>query len=283
MKRKREFGHRYKNAYRIIGESFSKFVLLDEQIYKQLRYFLELAYNGQNYFGWQRQPKQISVQEKIEFCLSTLLREEISIVGAGRTDTGVHAKKMYAHFDFDGNLANDFVQRLNSFLPEDISIYSIHRMNPEAHARFDAEKRTYQYHVYTQKNPFTTATSWQLRKPLDIEKMNEAANYLIKQADFGSFAKLHTDVKTNICTVHRADWTQIENDFLRFEITADRFLRNMVRAIVGTLVEVGLGKISPTDFNNIIEKKDRKFAGASAPPQGLFLVEVLYPENIFLS
>ena len=247
-----------------------------------MRYFLELAYNGQNYFGWQRQPKQLSVQEKIEFCLSTLLREEINIVGAGRTDTGVHAKKMYAHFDFDGSLTDDFIRRLNSFLPEDISVTSIHCVAPEAHARFDAVKRTYHYHIYTQKNPFTTTTSWQIRKPLDIEKMNEAAKYLIKKADFGSFAKLHTDVKTNICTVYRAEWIQIEKDFFCFEITADRFLRNMVRAIVGTLVEVGLGKITPSDFINIIDKKDRKFAAASAPPQGLFLVEVLYPENLFI-
>jgi len=247
-----------------------------------LRYFLELAYNGKNYFGWQIQPNQISVQEKIEYCLSTILRENISIIGAGRTDTGVHAKKMYAHFDFDEILPTDLEKKLNAFLPQDISIDKIHLVTDEAHARFDATSRTYHYFVQQRKNPFNFDSSWQIRNDLDLDLMNEAAKSLIKKADFGSFAKLHTDVKTNICDVTQAIWT-IENDhLLKFEISADRFLRNMVRAIVGTLVEVGQKKITPKEFNEIIDKKDRKFAGASAPSQGLFLVDVQYPTTIFI-
>lgn len=248
-----------------------------------MRYFLELAYNGKNYFGWQIQPNQISVQEKIEHCLSTILREKIAIIGAGRTDTGVHAKKMFAHFDFEKDLPNDLVQKLNSFLPQDIAIDAIYPMQNDAHARFDATSRTYHYFVQKGKNPFNPESTWQIRHELNFDLMNEAANLLIQKTDFGSFAKLHTDVKTHICDVTQAVWIDEGNGLLKFEITADRFLRNMVRAIVGTLVEVGQEKVNIERFKQIIDKKDRSFAGASAPAQGLFLVDVQYPKAIFES
>jgi tRNA pseudouridine38-40 synthase len=245
-----------------------------------LRYFIELAYNGKEFFGWQKQPKQISVQEVIEKALSTLLRTPIAITGAGRTDTGVHAKKMFAHFDFDGELNSDLVHRMNAFLPKDIVIYQIYSVSPEAHARFDATERTYHYFVQMGKDAFNFDSSWQVRFDLDIDKMNQAAQNLVGTKDFSSFAKIHTDVKTHICTVKFAEWIRCGNE-LRFTITADRFLRNMVRAIVGTLVDVGKGKISLEDFNKIIEQKDRSFASGSAPAQGLYLVDVVYPETIY--
>jgi tRNA pseudouridine38-40 synthase len=245
-----------------------------------LRYFLELAYNGKNYFGWQKQPKQISVQEVLENSLSTILRSKIEITGAGRTDTGVHAKKMYAHFEYDDKIKPDFVHRMNAFLPKDIVIYKVFPVHPEAHARFDATDRTYHYFVQIGKDPFNFDAAWQIRFELDIDRMNEAAQKLLGTQDFSSFAKLHTDVKTHICTVKFAEWVRCGNE-LKFTITADRFLRNMVRAIVGTLVDVGKGKISLEDFNNIIEQKDRSFASGSAPAQGLYLVDVVYPETIY--
>lgn len=248
-----------------------------------MRYFLELAYNGRNYFGWQVQPNQISVQEAIETRLSKILGQKISIVGAGRTDTGVHAKKMYAHFDFDGELKKDLVKHLNSFLPKDIAIYKIHEMDPEAHARFDATSRSYNYHISPQKNPFAFDGAWVFNRNLDLDKMNDAAQLLIKKGDFGSFAKLHTDVKTNICDVTEAFWFEAENGQYVFQITADRFLRNMVRAIVGTLVEIGIGKISKEDLVQIIADQNRGSAGASAPAQGLYLVDVQYPKELFIN
>lgn len=246
-----------------------------------MRYFLEFSYNGKNYFGWQRQPKQISVQEVLENALSTLFREAIAVTGAGRTDSGVHAKKMFAHFDFENELPGDLIHRLNSFLPQDIVIYKIHSMKSEAHARFDALERTYHYFVQIGKDAFNSDFSWQIRYDLDENKMNQAAESLIGKKDFSSFAKLHTDVKTHICNVKLAQWERIENE-LKFTITADRFLRNMVRAIVGTLVDVGKGKITLDEFNSIIDQKDRSFASGSAPAQGLYLAEVEYPKSIYL-
>lgn len=248
---------------------------------QQLRYFLELAYNGKNYFGYQIQPNQISVQEVIEDRLSKILRKEISIVGAGRTDSGVHAKKMFIHFDYEDELSVDLIKKLNSFLPKDIAAYRLFLMDDEAHARFDATSRSYNYFISPFKDPFAFDSAWIFNRELNIEKMNEAAKLLIKQGDFGSFAKLHTDVKTNICDVREAFWRKNENGQLIFQMTADRFLRNMVRAIVGTLVEVGLGRISIHDFEEIIEKKQRSSAGASAPAQGLYLVDVQYPKELF--
>src|SRR5690606_10617486 len=245
------------------------------------RFFLELAYNGKNYFGWQRQPKQISVQEVLEKAVSTLLRTKIEVTGAGRTDTGVHALKMFAHFDFEEVVPEDLVHRLNSFLPKDIVIYKIHQMSPSAHARFDASDRTYHYLVRIGKNPFDFDFAWQIRMDLDLVKMNLASQLLLGKKDFSSFAKLHTDVKTHICEVKFARWEMLDSE-LKFTITADRFLRNMVRAIVGTLVDVGKGKISLEEFNNIIAQKDRSFASGSAPAQGLYLADVVYPKSLFI-
>ncbi|MFV0305655.1 MAG: tRNA pseudouridine(38-40) synthase TruA [Moheibacter sp.] len=247
-----------------------------------MRYFLELAYSGKNYFGWQIQPKQISVQEVLQNALSTLLRSSISIIGAGRTDTGVHAKKMFAHFDYEKTLPINLVHRLNAFLPKDIVIHKIHSVKSDAHARFDATERTYHYLIQLGKDVFNFEQSWQINQNLNIEWMNSAAERLIGKKDFSSFAKLHTDVKTHICDVKFAKWNQDSSE-LKFTITADRFLRNMVRAIVGTLVDVGKGKISLEEFSQIIDKKDRSFASASAPAAGLFLVDVIYPNCNFIN
>ena len=241
-----------------------------------MRYFLEISYNGKNYHGWQIQPNASSVQETLERCLSLLLHEEISLTGAGRTDTGVHARQLFAHFDTDKLLDNNLITKLNRFLPPDIAIHQLLKVSDDAHARFDATFRKYQYYISTQKNPFVQESAWQLIASLDVEKMNEAAKILFQHTDFTSFSKLHTDVKTNNCVIYEAHWVEEPNGLLCFHIKADRFLRNMVRAIVGTLVEVGRGKLSIDDFNQIIVAKNRQKAGASVPPQGLFLVEVGY-------
>ena len=241
-----------------------------------MRYFIEFSYNGKNSFGYQIQPKDISVQEELERALSTILQEKIKTTGAGRTDTGVHAKKMFAHFETYQVLNTQLTHKLNSFLPADISIKRIFEVKDDFHARFDATFRTYEYYISLEKNPFTQDSAWQhWRKPLDINKMNEACKILFEYEDFTSFAKLHTDNKTNNCRIYKAFWEQNGAE-LKFTISADRFLRNMVRAIVGTMVEIGNGKIKPEDLRKIIEKKDRNSAGTSAPPQGLFLVDVGY-------
>ena len=241
-----------------------------------MRYFIEFSYNGTHFFGYQIQPKQISVQEVLEKALSTLLREDIKTTGAGRTDTGVHARKIFAHFDTDQPISADLVKRLNAFLPPSIAIKRIFQVEEEMHARFSAVYRTYEYHISLEKDPFAEAFSWQMwRQKLDVEKMNEACKILFEYEDFTSFSKLHTDVKTNNCKIYHAQWKQ-KGSSLVFTISANRFLRNMVRAIVGTLVEVGLGKIKPTDLHDIIQAKYRNKAGASAPAHGLYLVDVGY-------
>ncbi len=241
-----------------------------------MRYFIEFAYSGKNYFGYQVQPREITVQQVLEEALSTLLREKIKTTGAGRTDTGVHARKMFAHFDTEAILPEDLDYKLNSFLPADIAIQRIFPVRADLHARFDATYRTYEYYIATRKNPFTQDSAWQLwRRPLSIEKMNEACKILFEYQDFTSFAKLHTDTKTNNCTIYKAFWEQ-EGVLLKLTISADRFLRNMVRAIVGTMVEIGNGKMQPEDLRAVIERKHRNAAGGSAPPQGLFLVDVGY-------
>lgn len=241
-----------------------------------MRYFIEFSYNGKNYFGYQIQPKDISVQEELEKALSTILRKKIKTTGAGRTDTGVHAKKMFAHFDTEQILNDKLVHQLNSFLPADIGIKRIFQVKDDFHARFDATFRTYEYYISLEKNPFTQDSAWQhWRKPLDINKMNEACKILFEYKDFTSFAKLHTDNKTNLCKMYRAEWEQNGTE-LKFTISANRFLRNMVRAIVGTMVEVGSGKIQPEDVRKVIENKDRNSAGTSAPAHALFLVDVGY-------
>ncbi|UOE38412.1 tRNA pseudouridine(38-40) synthase TruA [Chryseobacterium oryzae] len=241
-----------------------------------MRYFIEFSYNGKNYFGYQIQPKDISVQEELERALSTILREEIKTTGAGRTDTGVHAKKMFAHFDTHLVLPEKLTHQLNSFLPDDISVKRIFEVRNDFHARFDATFRTYEYYISLDKNPFTRDSAWQhWRRDLDINKMNEACSILFEYEDFTSFAKLHTDNKTNFCEIYIAKWEQNGTE-LKFTISANRFLRNMVRAIVGTMVEVGSGKIKPEDLRKVIENKNRNSAGTSAPAHGLFLVDVGY-------
>jgi tRNA pseudouridine38-40 synthase len=245
------------------------------------RYFLQLSYKGTNYHGWQIQPNAVSVQEVMEKALSTILREEIAVVGAGRTDTGVHASYFVLHFD-SKNMAiaeEDLAFRLNRFLPPDIAVFSIKKAPGDFHARFSAISRTYHYFISTQKNPFQTETSYLYTVLLDVPKMNEAARLLFEYIDFTSFSRLHTDVKTNYCTIYRAEWGR-EADQLVFTIRADRFLRNMVRAVVGTLLEVGRGKLSVEGFREIIEKKDRGAAGASAPARGLFLSHIEYPKEM---
>ena len=242
-----------------------------------MRYFLKLSYNGAPFHGWQVQPNAVSVQSTIEEALSTVLRENISIVGAGRTDTGVNARQMYAHFDYDKEIPDfcKLINSLNRLVGKDIAIYDIIKVADDAHARFDATARTYKYFVTHQKSPFLYPLSWHCPQSLDYEKMNEACEVLKRHIDFTSFSKLHTDVKINNCRIDYAHWQQ-EGEMMVFTITADRFLRNMVRAVVGTLVEVGRGKISVEEFEQIILKKDRCSAGTSMPPQALFLWKVDY-------
>lgn len=248
------------------------------------RYFIYLAYEGTNYHGWQVQPNGISVQECLQKALSTLLRTSMEVVGAGRTDAGVHAKLMVAHFDFEGTMMNLtlLTDKLNRLLPHDISIYKVCEVKPDAHARFDAVSRTYKYYVTNVKSPFNRHLKWRMHTALDYAKMNEAARIMFDYIDFTSFSKLHTDVKTNNCKMMHAEWTQEDETTWVFTVQADRFLRNMVRAIVGTLVEVGSGKISIEQFRQVIEQKDRCKAGASVPGQALFLVDIEYPSEIFI-
>jgi tRNA pseudouridine38-40 synthase len=246
------------------------------------RYFIELSFKGTCYHGWQVQPNALSVQEVLETTLSTFLRQKIEVTGAGRTDTGVHASYYIAHFEFEELpfSTTDLVEKLNRFLPADIALHRIWPVKADAHARFGAVKRTYQYFISRKKDPFALEASYQYLLSLNVAAMNEAAALLLNYTDFTSFSKLHTDVKTNNCKVYEVLWKE-EGERLVFTITADRFLRNMVRAIVGTLIEVGRDKISVLDFADIIEKKDRSAAGTSAPPQGLFLAGIEYPEEIF--
>lgn len=247
-----------------------------------MRYFIEFSYNGKNYCGWQSQPNAVTVQEVLEKSLSTLLRQKIEVVGAGRTDSGVHARQMFAHFDTEQIFENEnLVHKLNAFLPKDIAIHHIFRVLEDAHARFDAVKRTYEYHITTKKNPFLFEKSMYVNLPLYISKMNEAAKILFQHTDFQCFSKSNTDVFTYNCKIYEAFWEQKENQLI-FTISADRFLRNMVRAIVGTLLDVGLKKIQLTDFEQIIKSKNRSRAGASVPACGLFLTKVEYPPEIFI-
>jgi tRNA pseudouridine38-40 synthase len=241
-----------------------------------LRYFIKLAYNGTNYHGWQVQPNASSVQETLNKALSVILNEEINIMGAGRTDTGVHAKEMFAHFDYTPTLEIDSVlHKLNSYLPKDIVIYDIIPVHEYAHARFDAKKRTYNYYITSVKDVFSQEESWYYHQNLDVVLMNQAAKILLNHTDFQCFSKVNTDVNTFNCIISEAYWTQVNNQLI-FTISADRFLRNMVRAIVGTLVNVGLHKITLSDFNSIIENKNRNEAGFSVPAQGLFLTKIEY-------
>lgn len=247
-----------------------------------MRYFLELSYNGSAYHGWQNQPTAISVQEVIEKGLSTLLKTPIAIVGAGRTDTGVHATQMFAHFDTDLPIdESHLTYKLNAFLPKDVAIHEIFRVKPEAHARFDALSRAYLYRISLKKNVFNVDAAYYVKQELDVEKMMKACEILFDYKDFQCFSKVNTDVKTYYCDIMKAEWF-FKDDELHFVIKADRFLRNMVRAIVGTMVNIGLGKIAVDDLHTIIQSKNRSEAGYSVPGHALYLTEVAYPNDIRL-
>ncbi len=244
-----------------------------------MRYFITLSYDGARYHGWQIQPNGISVQEVLNKSLSTLLRQPVEVTGAGRTDAGVNASMMVAHFDTATPIPSNLDYKLNKFLPSDIAIHSIEEVAPDAHARFSAISRTYHYYVITEKSPFEPY-AYRYPQPLDFGLMNQAAELLYQYTDFTSFSKLHTDVKTNNCKITLAHWQQVSPIKWEFTITADRFLRNMVRAIVGTLIEVGRGAITIDQFRTIIEKKDRCSAGTSVPGNALFLADVKYDNSI---
>jgi len=245
-----------------------------------LRYFIEIAYNGSNYYGWQIQPDAITVQEVLEDKLSTLFKTEIKVTGAGRTDAGVHAKQLFAHFDCEEITdISELIFRLNSFLPKDIAISNIIRVKEDAHARFDAVLREYEYVISLKKNPFSEGLAYQIHNKPDVELMNKAAKVLLDYKDFQCFSRSKTDVKTYHCIIKKAYW-QETNEGLIFTVSADRFLRNMVRAIVGTLLDVGFKKTSLETFHKILKNKDRSKAGASAPAHGLYLTKVQYPETI---
>ncbi|MCG9793024.1 tRNA pseudouridine(38-40) synthase TruA [Flavobacterium algicola] len=250
-----------------------------------MRYFIKLAYNGSPYHGWQYQPNAASVQETLNNAASVILNTPINAMGAGRTDTGVHAREMFAHFDYNKEIdIPKLIYKLNSLLPKDIAIYDIITVADEAHCRFDATKRTYQYHINTVKDVFLQDQSWYLNQSLDIDLMNEASKILLNHTDFQCFSKVNTDVNTFDCTIFEAKWQKL-GDHLVFTISANRFLRNMVRAIVGTLVNVGMNKINLDDFENIIISKSRDKAGTSVPAHGLYLTKIVYPyldENAFL-
>ena len=246
-----------------------------------MRYFMRLSYRGTAYCGWQVQPHDPSVQETLERALATLLRCPVAVTGAGRTDTGVHAAMMVAHFDVPHPIADvpRMLHSLNGILPRDIAVQAVFPVHDDAHARFDATSRTYKYFTHTAKSPFFYPLSWHCRPDLDYGLMNEAASHLLEVSDFTSFSKLHTDVKTNVCRVSHARWER-EGEQWVFTITADRFLRNMVRAVVGTLVDVGTHKISVGRFDEIVALKDRCVAGTSMPGHALFLWRITYPYPI---
>jgi tRNA pseudouridine38-40 synthase len=245
-----------------------------------LRYFIELSYNGKAYHGWQIQPNAISVQEVLEKGLSTLFKAPISTMGAGRTDAGVHAKQLFAHFDTEVSFdIKTLIYKLNSFLPEDIAIKNIFKVKADAHARFHATSRQYLYRIALEKSPFNTEQAFLLKPKLDIAKLKEATKILLDYKDFQCFSKSNTEVKTYNCDIMKAEWQVVENE-LHFTIKADRFLRNMVRAIVGTLIHIGIGKIEVNTLHDIIKSKNRSEAGFSVPAHGLYLTEIAYPETL---
>lgn len=245
-----------------------------------MRYFLQLAYRGTNYHGWQRQPNGLSVQEVLETALTTVLREPIAIVGSGRTDTGVHAGEQYAHFDTDASLPAHLLRSLNSMIPPDVAIYDCFPVRTDTHARFTALSRYYQYHISRRKDPFREGLAYVFTLPLDVDRMNEAAGKLRLHTDFESFSKVKTDVRTFNCRIDWAYWEEKPTGDLVFHIRADRFLRGMVRAIVGTLLAVGQERLGVDDFERIILARDRKQAGHAAPAEGLSLIGVGYPEAV---
>ena len=247
-----------------------------------MRYFFEIRYKGTNYNGWQSQTNALGVQQVVENALSKLLREKISIVGSGRTDTGVHCKQQFFHADIEKKIdRKELLQRLNSFLPIDIAIRSIFQVKPNAHARYDARERSYEYLITIKKDPLMVNLAWYFFKEYNVSLMNEAAALLLGEHDFTSFSKVKTDVNHFRCHIKNVGWKKRE-DILIFSITANRFLRGMVRALVGTLLSVGTGKISVKEFEAIVKSKDRKKAGMNVPAEGLYLVKVKYPKNLFL-
>ena len=251
-----------------------------------MRYFLRFSYDGTAFHGSQRQPNGITVQETMEQALAMIFREEVTLTFAGRTDAGVHAREMYAHFDLTEaqlSVANNLVFRLNGILPNSIAIHELLSVTEDAHARFSATKRTYEYHIVDHKDPFLHDFATRVRPGLDFEAMNEAAKCLIGKQDFASFCRTNTDVKTTICDLTRAEWVQKENGHAVFTIAADRFLRNMVRAVVGTLFQVGRGQMTVDQFAQVIAAHNRCKAGDSAPAEGLYLTCIDYPENLFIA
>jgi tRNA pseudouridine38-40 synthase len=267
---------------------------------KKERYFIEIAFKGTNYHGWQIQKNALSIQEVLEKALNTVFRQEVSTLGCGRTDAGVHAKQHFVHFDVHvgnerGEKKDDFKNSINSLtdqevrqylrginalLPLDIAAKALFKVKPDAHARFDAISRSYEYHIHFGKDPFLTEYSWQIRDELDIEKMNEAARIMMKYEDFSCFSKSNTQVFTNNCTIAFAQWRRLKDGRLIFEIRANRFLRNMVRAIVGTLIEIGKGYQEVNYIKEVLESKNRSIAGVSVPACGLYLTKVVYPDEI---
>lgn len=252
-----------------------------------MRYFIQLSYDGTGYHGWQVQPNGVSVQEVLQKALSTLLRQPTEVTGAGRTDAGVHASMMVAHFDWPAahegeggeEVPLDCTQltyKLNRLLPPDVAVQAVRPVGPEMHARFSATRRTYHYYIHTRKDPFLRGYSWQVNVPLDFALMNEAAQVLLEYSDFTSFSKTGTDVKTNICQLTEARWEQLKPGEWRFTVSANRFLRNMVRAIVGTLVEVGRHRMTISQMRHAIEAKDRQRAGESVPGHALYLTNIEY-------
>jgi tRNA pseudouridine38-40 synthase len=249
------------------------------------RYFIKFSYNGTHYHGWQMQPNAKTVQEVLDLNISLIQKHKIESVGAGRTDTGVHASCMFAHFDtsFEIKERSQFVFKINRMLPEDISVYEVKRVLPNAHARFDALSRTYKYYIHQFKDVFCNDYSLFIYGLLDLEAMNKACEILIKQNDFACFSKTNTDVKTTFCSIETACWERQTDNQLVFTIKANRFLRNMVRAIVGTLLDIGQKKLSIDDFKVILESKKRSMAGQSVAAKALFLSEIIYPEHIFMN
>ena len=243
------------------------------------RYFITLSYDGTRYHGWQIQPNGVSVQERLQEALSTLLREPVTVTGTGRTDAGVHARMMVAHFDFSRDDMIDGKQlayKLNRLLPYDIAVSRVEAVSEDMHARFSATSRMYRYYIHTTKDPFQKAYSCEIHYPLDFARMNEAARILMTYEDFGAFCKSGADVKTTLCLVTKAEWVQTSPTTWYFEIRANRFLRNMVRAVVGTLIEVGRARLSLDDFRKVIEGKQRSDAGESMPGNALFLEDIVY-------
>jgi len=249
----------------------------------EMRFFFEIAYAGKNYNGWQSQLNAKGVQAVVEDALSRLLRAKVAIVGSGRTDTGVHCEQQFFHADVEKEFEiESLILKLNSFLPRDIAIHSIRPVKEAASARYDAVSRTYRYVITREKNPFLEDLAWHFFKPVNVVAMNQAAAILLGQHDFECFSKVKTDVNHFLCNIKKAEWVE-DKKMLIFTITANRFLRGMVRAIVGTLLDVGTGKISIKEFQHIVHSRDRKKAGANVPPQGLYLTNVKYPANIFIT